>query len=394
MRWLLFLLLLLPLPAFAQSDSVAPGELSLSVTIDSHAETPVAREMILITIRGEYRRHITLEELAQPPLEGFNWTQLGEDHWTDERIDGRIARVFTRRMALYPSHAGELTIGAFTHKLTLTDAGDNWFAHDVKSEPVTISVAPAPVSDGWWFPVRSLQISDQWSNAPDQLAEGEGVLRIIRLEALGATPEMIPPMPELTSPSAMIYAHPEKRLMELTPQGPVTYAFWRWTIRPSNDTSGVVEPLRFNYFDTEARIEREVTISAQRIAYGSVTGRRSAGAGLGRVSEASLPGWPLALLAALVFAGGLAAAFRGWRFEGMRALERFSLFDPLARRMRRAARNADAAQLRRAARAIIRRDGASPAREKLLEAFDRDLFNPRSPGPDLTAFIRRFQKPG
>ena len=85
--------------------------------------------MILVTIRGSYRRHITRERVEQPPLDGFSWSQLGPDRWYEERIRGRPVKMFERRMALYPERAGELTIGAFTHHLTLTDEGDEWFEH-------------------------------------------------------------------------------------------------------------------------------------------------------------------------------------------------------------------------------------------------------------------------
>ncbi len=390
MRWLILICLLWPVHALAQSKTVLPSELSLSVSVDEDIGTPFTREMILLTIRGFYRRHITREDLIQPDFDGFSWAQLGPDSWSEERIDGRNFKVFTRRMAIYPVRSGTLTIGPFTHKLTLTDEGDDWFEHQIQSEPLSIEVAPAPQSGDWWFPVRNLKVSDQWSNAPDQLVPGEGVLRVVRIEALGVTPEMIPPMPDLTSPSAMIFPHLEKRLVELTPEGPVTYAFWRWTIRPSNDTSTIVEPLNFSYFDTVGREAHEVTISARRIAYGSVTGDRAAASQPRSVPPTRLPGWPIAVLALLVFALGIAMGMSGRRVIGLRALQRFPVFDPLARRLRRLTQAGRTAEMRRVAVALLRRDGASPPRTKMIRDFDHAVFDPVATAPDLTSFARRF----
>ncbi|AZQ69112.1 hypothetical protein EF888_19455 [Silicimonas algicola] len=217
MRLLVLLCLVLPALAVAQTREVLPEDLSLTIEIEDAAERLVG-EMVLVTIKGTYRRHITRESLKQPELEGFSWSQLGQDMWTEARIRGQKVKVFTRRMALFPERAGPLTVGAFTHDLTLTDEGDDWFEHAVLSQPIDIEVKPAPEVEGVWFPVKRLIVSDQWSNAPDQLAPGEAVLRVIRVEALGVTPEMIPPMPELRSPSAMIFPHPEQRLAELTPR--------------------------------------------------------------------------------------------------------------------------------------------------------------------------------
>lgn len=380
-----------PCLALAQSKTVLPSELTLEVVVEATDHTPIAREMVLITIKGVYRRHITRETVIQPDFEGFSWTQLGDDTWRDERLNGEKVKTFSRRMAIFPDRAGDLTIGAFSHKLTLTDEQDEWFEHQVTSAPVVINVAPAPSDREWWFPVKSLKISDQWSNAPDQLVPGEGVLRVVRIEALGVTPEMIPPMPELNSPSAMIFPHPEKRFVELSPQGPLSYAFWRWTIRPSNDTSAIVEPLSFDYFDTANRVDRAVTISAQRIAYGAAVPEQSSDDAIpDRPVQAQMPGWQLAVLAGVICIAGVFYALRGWQITGLQAVQRFRVLDPLARQMRRAAQAGDLTDMRRAAASILLRDGASIARQKLLTQFDQSVFGRDQTRPPLRDFTKKF----
>lgn len=391
MRFFAFLFVLFPLLATAQTSKVFPGELGLEVSVEVAERLPYEREMILLNIRGVFRRHITRENLEQPDFEGFNWAQLGPDSWKEERLEGEKVKVFERRMAIFPNRSGTLEIGAFTHKLTLTDENDDWFEHQIVSEPLKVQVAPPPVASDWWFPVRSLRITDDWSNAPDQLAAGEGVLRVVRLDALGATPEMTPPMPNLTSPSAMIFPHPEKRLVELTPEGPLTHIFWRWTIRPSNDVSTIVEPLSFDYFDTTHDIARDVTITAQRVAYGEVSGSTPAAVSAEMVrTPAALPDWQ-AVLAALVvfFAGGLIGIHRTFAIS-YKNWAPFGVLDPLVRQFKRSARARDIAGTRRAAMELMQRDGKSRSRLDLIEAFDRAVFNPARPSFDLADFSRKF----
>ncbi|WP_146346671.1 BatD family protein [Falsiphaeobacter marinintestinus] len=392
MRWRLILIVLIcPQLAFAQSKLVLPNDLHIEVEVNETEYTPYTREMVLITIKGVYRRHITRENLVQPDFKGFSWTQLGDDVWRDERINGEQVKTFRRRMAIYPDQPGTLTIGAFTHKLTLTDEEDDWFDYQIRSEPVTVEVAPEPAGDDWWFPVKSLKISDQWSNAPDQLVPGEGVLRVVRIEALGVTPEMIPPMPTLHSPSAMIFPHPDKRFAELSPEGPQSFAYWRWTIRPSNDTSTIVEPLSFTYFDTVNRVSREVTISAQRVAYGSVVpDQTDSSAPDSQVSSVRLPGWPLAVLAFLIFVGGVILALKEYRFVGILALRRFWIADPLARQLLRAARAGRAWEMRKLAAAMLRRDGVTARRQTLVYRLDLALFDPGKTPESLPEFAHDF----
>ena len=388
MRWLLCFLVW-PFAALGQTSDVKPHELDLSVSVEDADAERFPSEMVLIKIRGTFRRHITRESLVQPELDGFNWSQLGPDRWFEEQIDGKKVKVFERKMALFPNRSGTIEIGPFIHNLTLTDERDDWFDHQVSSTPISIDVKPLPAYEGWWFPLRSLEISDQWSNAPDQLKSGEGVLRVIRLDALGATPEMIPPMPDLQSPSALIFPHPEKKLTELTPEGPVTYAFWRWTIRPSNDVSTIVEPIEFSFFDTVAREMRKVTISAQRIAYGD-TIPTAPDLPNDEVRQATLPGWPAAVAAIAVFVFGLLFVVSGWNILGLARLQQYPLLDPLRYRLRKAARGGDVRELRRNARAIMKRDGPNAARSTLFEGLDRAIFRGDTKNFSSTNFARAF----
>ncbi|KAF0674699.1 BatD family protein [Profundibacterium mesophilum] len=387
--------------AGAQSRDVAPDDLALRVTLERPDAVPFVQELVLLTVEGVYRRHITLEKLLQPALPDFDWMQLGEDAWFDSVLDGRKVKNFRRRMALFAQVPGRLTIPSFTHELHLTDESDDWFAHSVTSAPIEIEVRPKPDVDGWWLPVSRLTVADSWSNPPDQLAPGEGVLRIVRIEATGVGPEAIPPMPDLRSPSGHVFAHPEKRLIELSPQGPVSIAFWRWTVQPGPRGTAILEPFGFDYFDTQTRQMRHVEITAQRVAHEA----------LGRSPEAPPPpapwrlsAWPLAL-AALVGMGGGAAVFLAGRAPD-RLCVAGRLASHAARRVRRwhagarlllAAWRGDLPALRRTARgyAAIAGDGRpSPHHARCLRHLDAQIFAPNMPPLRFVQFAREMLSNG
>ena len=381
MRLLVLCLLLLPGLACAQTRAVNPGELALEVSVETSADDILKGEMVLVTIHGRYRRHITLEKLETPELDGFNWMQLGQDTWYETRERGQPIKNFRRRMALFPDRTGTLTIPPFVHHLTLTDEGDDWFEHDIASAPVSLDVDPAPAVEGWWFPVRRLEISDQWSNAPDQLKPGEGVLRVIRIQAIGVSPDMIPPMPELHSPSAMIFPHPDKRFVELSPMGPVSIAFWRWTIRPTNNTSAIIEPIEFDYFDTTTRKMQTVTISAQRIAMEESAAPPS----MPPPEPARLH--PLLMTLGFVVALG-AGTWLLWPGRNLAlATDRFGPFDPVRFRLRQSARRGDLSGLRHHAAALIAREGTG---QNLLREFDEAVFRKGGIARDQREFAREF----
>ncbi len=389
MRVLLLLFLFLSFgPAAAQTRAVDPSDLILTVTLENLNTSPYQHEMVLLTIHGVYRRHITRENLKQPDFSGINWMQLGSDHWYESTVNGVKVKNFSRRMALFPEKTGRLKVGPFIHRLTLLDENNNWFEHDVRSEPIELEVLQAPQTADWWFPVRGLTVSDRWSNAPDQLVQGAGVLRIITVTAIGIGPDMIPPMPDLRSPSAHIFPHPEKRLVELSPQGPVSRSFWRWTIKPGNGTSTILEPVEFSYFDTVSRELRLVTISPQRVAYARAEQQAVSGPAASPPAELHPRLLILFLMAAAI--GGTGLLF------GRSRTVTLDLFIDRLRRYRqkralkRAAVSSDLLAMRRAAHVLNAGAKPDPDRTQLLEFLDRQIYSAQQKTFDFKGFYRKF----
>lgn len=379
---LLVLLLVLGTGAVnAQRLEVLPNDAEITVTIENPQSPFLESEMVLLTIHGIYRRHITREKLIQPALNGFGWMQLGEDYWYDSQENGLKVKNMRRRMAIFPNRAGKIEIGAFQHRLTFLDEDLKWFEHEIASQPIVIDVGASDETADWWLPVHRLEIEDSWSNPPDQMKAGEGVLRVIRIEGHGASPDMLPPMPELHSPSAHIFPHPEKRLVELTPRGPVGIAYWRWTLRPTNDVSAIIEPLKVEFYDTLARENKEVTISTQRIAYGSLTGRERPDPSVTaelinkEIGPAVAPIWTLLAGFIAVFAAVLLLMLRSMSSLPLQdVLRRFAL-DGDSRAMRRAAKNGEVGPFRTAAHALVEKSGLPCHEIVSLRTLDSALFS-------------------
>ena len=383
--------LLLALPAHAEME-VAPDDLRLRIEVEPRPNTPYTEEMVLIRIRGTYKIPITLENLVQPPLDGFGWMQLGPDRWFHSRIRGQKVLELERIMALFPERAGTLTIAPFTHELTLSEPDGTRFTRALKSAPVEIEIAEAPGPPETWLPARKIRVEDRWSNAPEQLAPGAAALRLVTVTIDGVQPETMPPMPELTGAGAFILPHPERRLTELRPTGPVTRVYWRWSIRPDRGRSGYVDPLTFAYYDAEAREPRTITLSAQKVAYAGTDlplGERP-GDAAAPVSQAA-PRSTAPVASALIpiapvagFLGGLALLLGGTRIASRETLRRKwqgLIGTPIERAFRRSVRIGNATAARHHARRIIDTDLAA-ARYGALEA-DRayaPLFAPLDAG--------------
>nr|WP_043750428.1 BatD family protein [Methylobacterium nodulans] len=375
------LALLLTSPALA----LEPGDLTLTVTPETGGNaTPYPREMVLLHIRGTYRAQITLEDLRQPPLQNFSWTQLGRDRWFKTSVDGQEARGFERVVAVFPQHAGQFTIDPFVHRLTIVDGGGRRVV-DVPSAPVPLAVKAwtgpggPEVKEPWWLPASAVTVTDVWNPEPETLKVGESARRTVIIEAKGMTGDGLPPRPIMRTRGVLTFAGPTERQTVITPTGPVSRATYQWDVRPGVSEPVTLSEIRVPWFDTVSRTMREAEIPAR------IVGSRAKA----DPDEADRPPprspWlaPLASLAA--FGLGL-ILFAGFRTTS----------DPrigLLRALRRAARRGDGLSVRAllsgADPALADHWRRDPATAPHLAALDRALFGPgETPMPDLSALVR------
>ncbi|AWB21617.1 hypothetical protein DA075_12390 [Methylobacterium currus] len=381
--WFLLAGLLAASPALALEE----GDLALSVTAEvPGGAVPYPREMVLLRIRGTYRAQIALEDLRQPSLPHFGWTQLGRDRWFRTTIQGQEARGFERTVAVFPQGAGRFVVDPFVHRLTLVDGGERRLI-EVRSNPLPIEVAAWQGPGGpdapepWWLPAEGLTVTDVWEPEPETLKLGEPARRTVTLEARGLTADALPPRPVLRTRGILTFAGPVERQTRITPAGPVARVTYRWDVRP-----GVPEPITLSaiaipWFDTRARVMREAEIPAR------IVGARAA-----KSTEVAPPP-PASPWRALV--AGLAAFGLGLSAWGF-SRHREALAAPALRALARAARRRDARGFHAALSHAARRDPAlaaawraDPGLAPRLAALDAALFGRRdAPVPDLAGLAR------
>ncbi|WP_455955584.1 hypothetical protein [Methylorubrum aminovorans] len=391
-------LFLLLLAVVTPARAIEPGDLTLTVTPDlPGGAQPYAREMVLLRLRGVYRTQILLEEMRQPALVNFSWTQLGRDHWGRTRLpDGQMALEFERTIAVFPQHTGTFTIDPFIHRLTINDGGERKQI-DVRSESVPFPVAAWTGAGGgpdapepWWLPARDVSITDSWDPDPETLNKGDTARRIVTLEAQGMLAEGLPPRPVMRTRGIITFAGPVKRETLITPSGPVARATYQWDIKKGVSEVIPLDAIKIPWFDTLTRTQREAEIPARQIGGGLADREED-------LKPASPASWPA--LAAALAAFGLGLVLIGFRTGSAR----LRLDRGQARRLRLAAAAGDAtafrAALGRAAQAqpdlaALWRGEPDLARD--LAALDRTVFGQtaESEAPlDLPDLARRLARP-
>ncbi|WP_075214436.1 BatD family protein [Mongoliimonas terrestris] len=335
---------------------------------------PVAGEMVMVTVRGEYTSFITLEKLTFPSSDAYDWIQVARDQWREERIDGRTVRVFERRVAVYPRRAGALTIGPVVHELTVMGGPKGREPRPVTAEAVTLTVAPFPAEHPP-LAARNLTVEDSLSALPGELRDGETLVRRVVIRAEGALPQQLPPRPSMREPWLITFAAPEIRETRPTPDGPVTTVTWEWNLRPRTGEPGVLPAVEIPWFDTVARQMRRAEIPA--IPFGYVSFGENLG-GADSLPDSQVRAATIAVGLGLLVGVAGAATGRTRRRWGdvVRALRRLSPVDPTRWAVRRAARSGDLVALRRAAERHLRRrrDLGLPTTGRETAALDAALF--------------------
>ena len=182
-----------------EPTNAPPGEADVFITSEVDQAEAYVQSQVLYRFKV-YRAVATRQEGRRDPV--FSGAEVLVERAGDERsyeaiLDGKAYNVIERVLAIYPQASGEMSISpARFEARVLRDGritGRKVFesqAHTVKILP--IPPPPADFPDAAWLPARDVQLSEEWSREPNEVAAGEPVTRKITLSALGQIETQIP----------------------------------------------------------------------------------------------------------------------------------------------------------------------------------------------------------
>lgn len=392
--WLAGLLIGSSLPALAEDLPAPDASIArIEIQIPATGVVPYVGEMVLADLRGYYDIKIGKEVVEAPAKGQVDWVQLDKDDWGKEQVGPRQLTVFRRRLALFPTRAGTLTIDPFLQHLTVIGNDGVRFERQIASAPVTLDAAPLPGDAGdWWLPARWLELSDVWDKDPATLHDDETVTRTVTLRALGVTPAMLPPAPGMRVPGLITFETPEERSIELTPEGPIATAIWRWKFRPITGGVGLLPEVRIPWFDTVSRVRKDAVLEAASVGLAGLGDN----AGTNWAADFQRP-YLVGLAALAGLAGTFALLLPGLGLSApgrRRGVFRRFLPDPARAALRRAVRRGDAVAAHHAADALVPRPDRDARAAAAMAALERYLYgrNSRVGGFDLKSFGRHFAR--
>lgn len=149
--------------------------------------------------------------LHAPSVHVADLLPLGDVRIYESTRDGRRYRVHERSYAVLPFASGTLQLSGAraTGRMpaSLPSSTDKRQAMHIDAPSKTLTVLPAPVTEGHWLPAQSLTMSESWSAG--ETGMGWARKRTIRVEATGINASQLPEL-QLAAPGITVQALPAR----------------------------------------------------------------------------------------------------------------------------------------------------------------------------------------
>ena len=189
-----------PIPITVREPTQSPpGEADVFITAEVDYPETYVQAQVLYRIRV-YRAVPTRQPALRDPVFGGSEVLIeiaGDERSYDSVLNGRTYNVVERVYAVFPQQSGEVTISPARFEARVLRDGRITGRKVFESEAQTIIVLPIPdppadFPTASWLPARDLELTEDWSREPGELAAGEPITRNVVVSALGQLETQIP----------------------------------------------------------------------------------------------------------------------------------------------------------------------------------------------------------
>lgn len=210
----------------SEASYAPPGEAEVFVTTEVDYDETYVQAQVLLTVKI-YRSVATRQPaLRDPTVSGAEvlLESVGDDRSYEAVIDGTAYGVVERVIAIYPQESGEIQLSPARFEARVLRNGRITGRKVFQSEPIAITVRPAPpppvdFPDAAWLPARDLELVEDWSRDSTDVATGEPLTRHITVSALGQLETQIPAMEPLITAGVNIYPDKPELTRRIEPGG-------------------------------------------------------------------------------------------------------------------------------------------------------------------------------
>ncbi len=155
------------------------------------------QEQLIYTLRLYYADNLASGDLSNPELSNAIIEQVGDQKKYYRMRHNQRYEVIERKFLIFPQQSGELSIAPQTFSGTIIDTRARKRRHVRDRSPevkVTILPPASEFTGRTWLPAISLNLSEKWDKAPENLTVGDSLTRTISVQALGLLGSALPPI--------------------------------------------------------------------------------------------------------------------------------------------------------------------------------------------------------
>ena len=196
-----------------EPTNAPPGEADVFITSEVDQAEAFVQSQIIYRFKV-YRAVATRQEGRRDPV--ISGAEVLIERAGDERsymasLNGREYSVIERVLAIFPQASGEISISPARFEARVLRDGRITGRKVFESEAHTVKVLPIPAPpanfpDAAWLPARDVQLSEEWSREPNEVAAGEPVTRKVTISALGQIETQIPALDPPVMDGMNVYA--------------------------------------------------------------------------------------------------------------------------------------------------------------------------------------------
>jgi hypothetical protein len=196
-----------------EPTNAPPGEADVFITSEVDQTEAYVQSQILYRFKV-YRAVATRQEGRRDPV--ITGAEVLIERAGDERsyeaiLNGRAYNVIERVLAIYPQASGEISISPARFEARVLRDGRITGRKVFESDSHAVAVLPIPAPpaehpDAGWLPARDVQLSEEWSRYPNEVAAGEPVTRKVTISALGQIETQIPALEPPSVDGMNVYA--------------------------------------------------------------------------------------------------------------------------------------------------------------------------------------------
>lgn len=179
---------------------------------------------VIVTRRLLYGVAVGGLEMQPFELPGAQVIELGDNQYETTR-NGRRFGVYEVAYAVFPREAGELNIPAQSldiqvgRRNLLSGRPAQKVRLQMGAETLQVKARPAEFTPQEWLVANKLDLSDSWSQPPEQIRLGESLTRTVTLATVGAAPDRLPTFEFADIPGMNVYAEPLQNTEDLNSRG-------------------------------------------------------------------------------------------------------------------------------------------------------------------------------